>query len=78
MRKQGRPPRNDRPLRVTLYLSQSTKIKLFQLATERGESMGRTVEALIEQAAAQEELAAAQRALDEATGATASGEEGAR
>lgn len=80
MRNQGRPPRNDRPQRVTLYLAASTKVKLYQLATARGESMGRVVEALIERAAAREMLAAAQRALDEASGSVAAsgGEEGGR
>jgi hypothetical protein len=78
MKRPGRPSRTDHPQRTTLYLSTAAKGKLYLLAMTRGESMGRTVEGLIERAAAREMLAAAQRALDEATGAVGGGEEGAR
>ncbi len=52
MKAKGRPTRTDQPQRMTLYLALSTKVKLYRLATQRGMSMGRTVEALIEAAEA--------------------------
>lgn len=43
----ARPPRTDKPQKITLNLSAANKSKLFRIASARSESMGKILDELI-------------------------------